>query len=247
MPVYPDDYGQRLRALELRIDRLYTASQMREPYARLVARQMVVGNDPPSRRIVFNPDDAPSGSAEISMVPAGSSNATRIIADTDGSYSGEAVLHLISGEAVAGDSELKMASGEVFMQIRDTGGSADGGYAYWGRSQAVFGFRNGSQDNYFNFSNSGVSQHYGQWNDFGSMPSSAGILPGSITIGGSGTSTTISYPSMPMDSNMGPVSVLRNGGGTSMAWCLTASSDSSYTVAWASATSIALYQWAFRH
>jgi hypothetical protein len=247
MPVYPDDYGQRLRALELRIDRLYTASQMREPYARLVARQMVVGNDAPSRRIVFNPDDAPSGSAEISMVPAGSSNATRIIADTDGSYSGEAVLHLVSGEAVAGDSELKMASGEVFMQIRDTSGSADGGYAYWGRSQAVFGFRDGSSDNYFNFSASGVSRHYGQWDDFGSLSSDAGLLWGSVTTN-SGNDYTIFYPSS-MDSNMGPIIGFRPANTSPLvSWQITASNTSSVSFAWSGgAQSAGVYLCSFRH
>lgn len=246
MPVYPDDYGQRLRALELRIDRLYTASQMREPYARLVARQMVVGQDAPNRRIVFNPDDAPSGSAEISMVPAGSSNATRIIADTDGSYSGEAVLHLISGEATAGDSELKMASGEVFMQIRDTGGSADGGYAYWGRSEAVFGYRDGSTDNYFNFSASGVSRHFGQWDDFGSLTSDAGMLWGSLTTP-SGTSHTISYPSF-MDSNMGPIIGFRPANTTPIMWQITASNQSSMSIGWSgSDQSAGVYLLSFRH
>lgn len=247
---YPENLATRVAALERLVDRLLYASQAREPFTQLVARQLSVGNTAPGRRILFNPDDASSSAAEMWFLPSGVSdnNPAKISVEESGTYPGEAVLTMTSGGSGTAMARLRQASGEIFMQVLDETGSSDnGGYAYWGESQAVFGFRNGTHNNYFNFSASGVSQHYGQWDDFGALPGSAGILPGSITIGGSGTSTTINYPSMPMDSNMGPVVALRNGGGVSMAWCITASSDSSYSVAWASATSVALYQWSFRH
>lgn len=249
MPTYPEDLATRLRRLELLVERLFTASQLKEPFTKLVARGMVVGQDAPGRRWVFNPDGTPAGSAEIWGVPAGAEeeNAVRIIADTDAGYPGQVLFHIISGEDNDGDAEFRLASGEVFMRVRDTGGADDGGYAYWGRSRARFGYKDGSNDNYFDFSRSSISQHTGQWNDFTGQFSDAGLLWGSLTVSGSSTNVEIFYPGG-MLSNMGPIFGLRTGSGTANTrWSITASSSSSVVVRWDTAQSVALYMCSFRH
>ncbi|MCC5574466.1 hypothetical protein IMZ11_02270 [Microtetraspora sp. AC03309] len=247
MPVFPDDLLLTIRQLQADVRRLFTSLAHSEPFTRLIARQMQVGQDAPQRRIIFNPDDAPSGSAQISMVPTGSSNAVRLIADTDAAYPNEALFHAVSGSSSSGDSELRMASGEVFMRIRDSGGSDAGGYAYWGRSEAIFGYRSSSSSNYFRFGSS-ICRHFGKWDDFASLPSNAGLLWGSITVGGSNLGWIIIYPAT-MQSNMGPIIGFRPGTSTDgkVEWAITASSTDRFTVSWSIAQSVAIYMCSFRH
>ena len=55
---YPDNVITRIMTLERLVDRLLYASQATEPYTRLVAGSITVGNDSPGRRILFNPTAA---------------------------------------------------------------------------------------------------------------------------------------------------------------------------------------------
>lgn len=132
------------------------------------------------------------------------------------------------------------------MRIRDSGGDNAGGYAYWGRDEAVFGYR-GASDNYFRFGQN-ICRHTGQWDDVGaSLPSTTGLLWGSITIGGSGTSGTINYPAV-MASNMGPAVGLRHGSpAADFYWSISSSNTSGVTLVWSKSGSVALYLAASRH
>lgn len=247
---YPDNLAVRVTALERLAERLLYAAQAREPFTRLIARGMVVGNDSPERRILFNPETANPHSAEIWMFPqtASDSNPAKIIVDESATYPGEAVLTMTSGASASASTLFRMASGEVFMQVLDeTGTSDNGGFAYWGRTHAQFGFVNGSGgDNYFNFSSNSLSRHFGQWDDFGSQPSNSGLLWGSVTTS-SGNSYTISYPAS-MDSNMGPIIGFRPANTTPISWQITASNSSSMSIGWSgSAQSAGIYMVSFRH
>jgi hypothetical protein len=146
---------------------------------------------------------------------------------------------MTSGSSGGVSSSLTLAYNQVDMR------SGGGSFAYWGSDEARFGYNDSSSGNWLRFGPN-ICRHNGAWDDFASLGSETGILPGSVTIGGSGTSTTISYPST-MASTMGPVCTIRSGAGAAMKWCITASSSSSYSLAWETSTSIAVYQWAFRH
>lgn len=248
---YTENVTTRLAALERLVDRLLYASQAREPFTRLVAGQLMVGNSAPGRRILLNPDGADASAAEIWLLPGGvsESNPAKITVEESGTYPGEAVLTITSGQSSDALARFRQASGEIFMQVLDEFGSSDnGGYAYWGKSQAIFGFRDGSSNNYFNFSASGVSRHTGQWDDFGDQATDAGLLWGSVT-SGSGNFHTITYPGFGMASNMGPIFGLRPGNAVpNFYWCITSSNTSGVTVEWSgSAQSCALYMCSFRH
>jgi hypothetical protein len=248
---YPDNLATRVTALERLVERLLYSSQATEPYTRLVAGEITVGNDSPGRRIIFNPANSDPGAAEIRFLPQGvsDSNPAKISVEQSGTYSGEAVVTVTSGASLTASTRFRQASGEIFMQVLDeTGNSDNGGYAYWGRTHAQFGFINGTANNYYNFSSNNVSRHFGQWDDFGDLPSNAGQLWGSVTITGSGsTGGTISYAST-MDSTMGPIFGLRTGSGSpNTRWSITFSSTSGVTVEWDTAQSVALYMLSFRH
>lgn len=238
-PVYPDDALKRLRALELTVQQLFTSINSKPPFNRVESGPLVVGKVG-TRQITLNPDGA--FNPEIWLDPDGTgSNPTRIAAEAG---TGQAVLKLYSGTSGGVQSSLTLDAGQVSME------SGSGSFAYWGADEARFGYagdggRFGGAGNWFRFG-ANVCRHFGAWDDFASLSSDAGLLWGSVTIGGSGTSASINYPSV-MDSNMGPVVSLRNGNAVSMAWCITASSSSGYSVAWATATSVALYQCSFRH
>lgn len=233
-PVYPDDALKRLRALELTVQQLFTSVNTKPPFNKVESGPLVVGKVG-TRQITLNPDGAVD--PEIWLDPDGSgTNPTRIVAEAG---TGQAVLKLYSGEAGGTQSSLTLDAGQVSME------SGSGAFAVWGATEARFGYGVTGAGNWFRFG-ANVCRHFGAWDDFASLSSNAGLLWGSITIGGSGTSASIGYPSF-MDTTMGPIVSLRNGGGTAMAWCITASDKSGYTVTWASATSVALYQCSFRH
>lgn len=243
---FTDKWAEEYNRLRSTVQAAMTASRAHVRYAKIVAAAIDV-TSATGHRIVLNPagDDKPA----IWLIPANGGGNVSKIRSLDDVNTGEAVLSITSGQNAAGNAsaELQLGSGSVRMQIHDADGSGDnGGFADWNQSYAKFGFLNGSDDNYFQFSSNQVSRHFGQWDDFGSLPSNAGLLWGSITIGGSGTSATISYPAS-MDSNMGPIVSLRSGAGSAMAWCITASNTSYFEVRWATATSVALYMCSFRH
>ncbi|GII87046.1 hypothetical protein Ssi03_50360 [Sphaerisporangium siamense] len=251
MPVgYPQDALVRIERLEKLVDQLYTASQTR-PAQDVIRSAAVTIGDPDGAHIKL----IPMGDigAEIHLTPASGTNPTKLQADTSAGYPGEAALHIVSGDAGAVSSELLLASGQVSMRILDGGGDA-GGFAYWGSDRARFGFIDGSNDNYFDFSGNGISRHYGQWEDFGSLASNAGVLSGSWTIASGFVGATVHYPST-MDSNMGPVASLRDGASNPNFYhCLTSSTTSSYDHDWSPSgglggplTGKAGYFWSFRH
>ena len=247
---YPDNVMTRLAALERMVDRLLYAAQAHEPYTRLVAGQLMVGNNAPGRRILLNPDGASLTSAEMWFLPSGvtEANPAKISVEESGTYPGEAVFTMTSGSSSDAMARFQQASGEIFMQVLDEDGlSPNGGYAYWGKSQAVFGYLDGSNNNYFNFSANGVSRHFGQWDDFGSLDSNAGLLWGSLTTS-SGNDYTIFYPST-MASNMGPILGLRPANASPLiSWQITASNTSSMSFAWSgTAQSCGVYLCSFRH
>ncbi len=233
-PIFPDDFASWKRGVDLQLKQLFTSLNTKPAFNRVENGPLVVGRVG-TRQITLNPDGATN--PEIWLDPDGTgTNPTRVVAE---SGTGQAVLKLYSGTSGGVQSSLTLNAGQVSMQ------SGSGSFAYWGADESRFGYNDTSSGNWFRFGPN-ICRHNGSWDDFASLSSRAGLLWGSITIGGSGTSTTISYPST-MASNMGPIVSLRNGGGVSMAWCITASSSSSYSVAWATATSVALYQCAFRH
>lgn len=243
MPVFPDDILDDIRKLKADMKRLFTSANTKPAFNKVEQGPLVAGRSG-SRTITLNPDG--TSNPEIHMDPDGTgANVTRIVADTDGAYSGEAVLHLLSGNSASGDSELKMASGEVFMRVRDSGGDSAGGYAYWGRDEAIFGYR-GASDNYFRFGQN-ICRHTGQWDDYGaSLGSDAGIVPGSVSTSGAASFYSVSYPST-MASNMGPVCTVRRSS-ANFRWCITASSSSGFTIRLDNSDeSFAFYFWAFRH
>lgn len=245
-PNYTDDFAsewQRLRGLAMAA---ITAARSRERFATIVAAAVDVTSRT-GHRIVINPDG--DSKPALWLIPTGGGGNVSKIRSLDDVNVGEAVLSLTSGVNLAGtaSAELELGSGSVRMQIHHADGTGDnGGFADWNEDYAKFGFIDGSHDNYFQFNANEVSRHFGQWDDFGSVPSNAGISCGSITIGGAGTSASVSY-STTMDSNMGPVVTLRSGAGAAMAWCLTGSNTSGFDVKWVTATSVALYLWGFRH
>lgn len=247
---YPDNMVTRVAALERLVDRLLYASQAHEPYTSLVAGQLMVGNTSPGRRILLNPDGASASAAEMWLLPSGvtEDNPAKITVEESVTYPGQAVLTMTSGASATAMARLRQASGEIFMQVLDETGSSDNGsYAFWGESQAVFGFIDGTSNNYFNFSASGVSRHTGQWDDFGTVSTESGLLWGSLTTP-SGNFHIVTYPGG-MASNMGPIFGFRPGNTSPLiSWMITASSTSSVTVDWSgSAQSVALYMCSFRH
>lgn len=253
MPLpYPDDVFVRIRQLELQQSQLMSAIVNRAAFNKIEAGPLQVGSDA-GRRIVLNPDGADAGSAEMWLFPDGvTDNPTKLASAELGTYPGEAVFTVTSGEGSSGASEFRLASGEVFMRVLDSiGGSEDGGYAYWGADHAQFGFINGSTDNYFHFSSNSVSRHFGQWDDFGSVPGNAGILCGSWSLASGFSGVHISYPTS-MDSNMGPVAVIRDGAANpNFYWALTASTTSGFDIDWSLGGGVysgkAGYFWSFRH
>lgn len=246
MPVgYPENLPIRVDKLEKLVQYLYTASQTRPAQDSIQTGALVIG-DPAGPHIRLIP--AGSGGAEIWLVPAAGAEPTRLVADVTTGYPGEATFHVLSAAGASSSAEFNVASGEINMAVHDANGTGEnGGQAYWGHDLAAFGYVDGSSNNFFSFSPSGVSRHFGQWDDFADLSSSAGWLWGSITIGGAGNSATINYPSV-MASNMGPIIALRNGQGNALIrQAITASSTSGVTVAWDVATSVALYMCSFRH
>lgn len=242
---FPDDFLVRLRAVELELKQIRTSLNTRPAMDTIRTSDLVIG-DPagPHIRLIPSGEDG----AEVWLVPQAGAEPTRLVADVTTGYPSEATFHVLSAAGTSSSAEFNVASGEVNMSIHGPGGTGEaGGQAYWGHDAAAFGFVDGSRNNYFNFSPSGVSRHFGQWDDFADLSSTAGWLWGSITIGGSGTSTTLSYPSF-MASNMGPILTLRNGqGNANIRWAITASSTSGVSVAWDVSTSVALYMCSFRH
>ncbi|ETK36114.1 hypothetical protein [Microbispora sp. ATCC PTA-5024] len=232
--VYPDDVLKRVRALELGQQQLFTSINTKPAFNRVESGPLVVGRVG-TRQITLNPDGALN--PEIWLDPDGTgTNPTRVVAE---SGTGQAVLKLYSGTSGGVQSSLTLDAGQVSMT------SGAGSFAYWGHDESRFGYNDSTSGNWFRFGPN-ICRHNGAWDDFASLGPNTGLLWGSITIGGSSTSATVGYPSV-MASNMGPIVSLRNGGGVSMAWCITASSASSYSVAWATSVSVALYQCAFRH
>ncbi|MEV8638082.1 hypothetical protein AB0395_41165 [Streptosporangium sp. NPDC051023] len=227
---FPDDYMVRLRAVELELKQIRTSLNSRPAFNRVESGPLVVGRTG-SRQITLNPDGATN--PEIWLDPDGSgTNPTRVVAEAG---SGEAILKLYSGTSGGDQSTLTLASDEVSME------SGGGSFAFWGADEARFGFGG----NYFRFGQN-ICRHFGQWDDFASLPSNAGLLWGSVTLGGSFTGATVFYPAS-MDSNMGPIVGLRSGTGASMAWCITASNTSNFEIRWQTATSVAIYLCSFRH
>ncbi|MFC6080904.1 hypothetical protein [Sphaerisporangium aureirubrum] len=248
MPVgYPQDALVRLERLEKLVDQLYTASQTR-PAQDVIRSAAVTIGDPDGAHIKLIP--VGDVGAEIHLTPGSGTNPTKLQADTAAGYPGEAALHIVSGDDGGISSELLMASGEVSMRILDGGGDA-GGFASWASNRAKFGFVDGTNDNYFDFTPISVSRHFGQWDDFGSVPSNAGILCGSWTLASGFAGVHISYPTT-MDSNMGPVGVIRDGAANpNFYWCLTASTNSGFDIDWSLGGGVfsgkAGYFWSFRH
>ncbi|MEO3856247.1 hypothetical protein [Acrocarpospora sp. B8E8] len=234
MPIYPDDFLDEQRKMRLDIQRLFTSINSKQPYGKVEFGPLIVGRVG-NRMITMNPDGATN--PEIWLDPDGTgANPTRISAQAGSG--GTANLVLQSGSSGGVSSRLTLAYNEVSME------SGSGGFAFWGSSEARFGY---STNNYFQFGAS-ICQHIGQWNDVGgSLPSTAGLLWGSITIGGSATSGTINYPAN-MASNIGPSIGLRHGNpAADFYWSISASSTSGVTVVWSKAGSVALYIAASRH
>lgn len=242
---FPDDYMVRLRAVELELKQIRTSLNTRPAQDTIRTSALTIG-DPAGPHIKLIP--AGDGGAEIWLVPAAGAEPTRLVADVTTHYPSEATFHVLSAAGASSSAEFNVASGEINMSVHDANGTGEnGGQAYWGWDTAAFGYIDGTSNNYFFFSPSGVSRHFGQWDDFADLSSSAGWLWGSITVGGSGTGATINYPSV-MASNMGPIITLRNGQGTAaIRWAVTASSTSGVTVSWDVSTSVALYMCSFRH
>ncbi len=235
MPIpYPDNTLDDIRKLQRDVRDLFTSINTKQPYGKVEVGPLVVGRVG-NRMITLNPDGV--SDPQIWLDPDGTgANPTRIIAQSGGG--GTTNLVMQSGTSGGVNSKLTLAYNEVSME------SGSGGFAFWGSSEARFGY---STANYFQFSNS-ICRHIGQWNDVGSsLPATAGLLWGSITIGGSSTSGTINYPSF-MASNMGPAIGLRHGSpAADFYWSISASSQSSVTVVWSKSGSVALYLAASRH
>lgn len=247
MPNYPMDLPARVEAIERLIPLILAAGQSRQALDVIRSGNLTVGDPDGAHIQLISMGDV---GAEIWFVPGTGTNPTKLQADTAAGYTGEAAMHVVSGDAGAVSSELLLASGEVSMRVLDSGGDA-GGSAYWGHDFAQFGFINGSTDNYFKFSSSSISRHYGQWDDFGSVTSDAGILCGSWTLASGFSGVHVPYPAS-MDSNMGPVAVIRDGNATpNFYWTLTASTTSGFDIDWSSGGGVlsgkAGYFWSFRH
>ncbi|MFF4417106.1 hypothetical protein ACFYY8_31685 [Streptosporangium sp. NPDC001559] len=245
MPLaYPENLPTRVERLERLLEQLYTASQTRPAQDTIRTAALTIG-DPSGPHIKLIPDG--DDGAEVWLAPQAGADPTRLVADVTTGYPGEATFHVLSAGGST-TAEFNVASGEVNMLIHGPSGTGEaGGQAYWGHDAAGFGFVDGTHNNYFNFTPNGVSRHYGQWDDFASLSSTAGWLWGSVTVSGSGTSTTLSYPSV-MASNMGPIIGFRPGNATAnLYWVITASSTSGVSIAWSVSQSVAIYLCSFRH
>lgn len=237
MPVFPDDILDDIRKLKADMKRLFTTANTKPAFNRVEDGPLVVGRVG-NRQITLNPTGATN--PEIWLDPDGTgSNPTRVSAESGSG--GTANLVLNSGESGGVSSTLTLAYDQVSMQ------SGGGSFAYWGSDEARFGYNDSSSGNWMRFGPN-VCRHNGQWNDVGaSLPSTTGLLWGSITIGGSGTSGTINYPAT-MASTMGPAIGLRHGNpAADFYWSISSSNTSGVTVVWSKSGSVALYLAASRH
>lgn len=235
MPIpYPDNVLDDLRKAQRDIRDLFTSINTKQPYGKVEVGPLVVGRVG-NRMITLNPDGA--ANPEIWLDPDGTgANPTRIIAQSGGG--GTTNLVMQSGSSGGVSSSLTLAYDEVSMQ------SGSGGFAFWGSSEARFGY---STANYFRFGGS-ICQHIGQWNDVGSsLPATAGLLWGDTTIQGTATSGTLNYPTV-MASKVGPAIGLRHGApAANFYWSIDSISTSGVTVVWSRAGSVELYVAAARH
>ncbi|MER7213226.1 hypothetical protein ABT340_39700 [Streptosporangium sp. NPDC000239] len=244
MPLsFPENLPVRVDRLERLLNQLYTSSQTRPAQDTIRAAALTIG-DPagPHIKLIPTGDDG----AEVWLIPAAGAEPTRLVADVTTGYPSEATFHVLSA-AGSTSAEFNVASGEINMSVHNADGSGEaGGQAYWGYDLAAFGYINGSTNNFFRFSPSSISSHVGQWNDYGQpLGSSAGIVPGSLTVPGGNSFWGVSYPAS-MASNMGPVATVRRST-PNFYWCLTASSTSGFTMSQVGTESFAIYFWSFRH
>jgi hypothetical protein len=205
------------------------------------------------RRLEFAPPGATY--PEIRFIPAGAgSNYTRL-RTRDDRFATEATFEITSGtnSGVTAASQTTIAAGFMQMQVRDaTLTNPNGGLMELAESYALYGyFHNASDEQYFWFDSSGRTRHVGKWWDFTNLGSTAGIIAGSTTVSSGASGVTLTYGAT-MSGNMGPVSVVRDGASTpNFNWCLTASSQTSFTISWSQGGGVfsgkAIYWWSHRH
>ncbi|MFF0770989.1 hypothetical protein ACFYUK_19040 [Nonomuraea wenchangensis] len=202
------------------------------------------------RRIVLDPT-----TLDLRFYPAANSNYSRFYA-VDGLYPGETTTFITSGTNQFGSAraELQVAAGLVRLGIRDASFSdRQGGNLDVAEGYGRFGYDDGlsSTQSYIHCNSTGRWYLRGRVWDTNTADPYDTVHAGSGTVASGNAGVTISYGPT-MASNMGPVSVVRDGAANpNFYWALDASSQSSFSFGWSQGGGVysgkAFYWWSHRH
>ncbi|MEU4511790.1 hypothetical protein AB0G05_20040 [Nonomuraea wenchangensis] len=210
----------------------------------------IVRSSATGRRFVLD-----STSLDLRFYPASNSNYTRFYAE-DGWYPGETTTFITSGTNSGGTAraELQVAAGLVRLGIRDaTFSDRQGGGLDVAEGYGRFGYDDGfsSTQSYIHCNSTGRWYLRGRVWDTNTADPYDTVHAGSGTVPSGNAGVTISYGPT-MASNMGPVSVVRDGAANpNFYWALDASSQSSFSFGWSQGGGVysgkAFYWWSHRH
>ncbi|MEV4892121.1 hypothetical protein AB0K48_22325 [Nonomuraea sp. NPDC055795] len=196
-----------------------------------------------------------SSTLDLRFYPAGNANYSRFYAE-DGWYPGEMTTFITSGTNQSGSAraELQVAAGLVRLGIRQPSSSTrKGGGLDVAEGYGRFGYDDGSSSSqsYIHCNSSGRWYLRGRVWDTNSADPYDTVHAGSGTVASGFVGVTIFYGTT-MASNMGPVSVVRDGASNpNFYWALDMSSQSSFSIGWSQGGGVysgkAFNWWSHRH
>ncbi|MFD1309727.1 hypothetical protein [Streptomyces kaempferi] len=125
-------------------------------------------------------------------------------------------------------------------------GGVEGGHLYADASIAIFGYDDGTDRNYFQYT-SGTTRHIGRWRNYIAADSNEGIFTGTVTFTAV-TAAVLSYGPT-MDTSMVPIVTPRAsnfGTATPTVWGVSASTTTGFTVSWNNNQSMNMNFWCYR-
>ncbi|MEV0149674.1 MULTISPECIES: hypothetical protein [unclassified Nonomuraea] len=210
----------------------------------------IVRSSATGRRFILD-----SSTLDLRFYPASNANYTRFYAE-DGWYPGETTTFITSGTNQAGSAraELQVAAGLVRLGIRQPSSSTrKGGGLDVAEGYGRFGYDDGfsSSQSYIHCNSSGRWYLRGRVWDTNTADPYDTVHAGSGVVAPDSGGATIHYGPT-MASNMGPVSVVRDGAANpNFYWCLDLSTQTDFSFAWSAGGGVwsgkAFYWWSHRH